>query len=107
VHVTEPQTLPDQLKPFFWDVDFSRLSMQKNGDFIIKRLLHSGSWDALQWLRSEISDHNLGEWIILHEGAGLSPRKLSFWQLILDLPEAQVTHWIHEIEKLPWENRMN
>ena len=44
------KNLPDSVRPFFWDVDFDRLSSQDNSFFIISRLLEHGDEPAARFL---------------------------------------------------------
>jgi hypothetical protein len=104
---TGPDPLPQFLKPYFWDYDFAALSWGEHGDFIIRRLLQSGSWPALTWLRAQVGDIELRRWIEQRRGAGLNPRQMRFWEAVLDLPRAKVTRWVHRAAKHPWERRLS
>jgi len=99
--------LPDFLQVHFWDCDFAALSWNDQRDFIIRRLLQSGSWQALTWLRGELGDAELSRWIEQRRGAGLSPRQLRFWETVLNLPHAKVTRWVHKAARQPWGARVN
>ncbi len=48
--------LPDLLRPFFWDQDFAALSWDNDRDFLVRRILQHGSWHAVCWLRTTLSD---------------------------------------------------
>jgi hypothetical protein len=98
--------IPDFVKPFFWDTDPSTLSLGEHRNFIIRRLLQAGSWEAITWLRGEIGDGELHLWLEQRHGAGLSPRQLRFWQLVLDLPSPQVTGWLQTALTRPWGRRL-
>jgi hypothetical protein len=104
--LTQPNKLPDFLQPYFWDCDFLVLSWGEQRDFIVRRLLQSGSWQALTWLRAELGDAELRRWIEDRRGAGLSPRQLRFWAAILGLPQARVTRWVYTAAGQPWERRL-
>jgi hypothetical protein len=97
--------LPKKLKPYFWEYSSSELSLKKDRELIIRRILVSGSWDAIRWLRKEIGDGNLKNWLIAHRGRGLSPRQLRFWELILGLPPRQVNLWIKRAKEFPGMKR--
>ena len=97
--------LPKKLRPFFWDYPFARLSITKDRDLIIRRLLSSGSWDAVCWMRRQIGDQTLREWLIAHKGRGLTPRQLRFWGVIYDLPVRQVNSWVRAAQNGIWGNR--
>lgn len=97
--------LPERLRPFFWDYRFSQLSLGKDRDLIIRRLLSNGSWEAVSWLRRQVGDQELREWLISHRGRGLSPRQLRFWGVLLDLPSRQVSQWVRTAQNGVWGNR--
>lgn len=101
------QPLPEFLKAGFWDCDFEALCWEKQRDFIIRRLLQAGSWQAVSWLRAELGNAELRRWIEQHHGAGLSPRQLRFWEAALDLPHAKVTRWVRRAAAQPWESRLS
>jgi len=93
------------LKPYFWDYPFSKLSLKTDRDFIVRRVLINGSWDAILWLRKKIGDTEIREWLITHHGRGLSARQLRFWGLIYNLPTRQVNKWVNFAQSAPWGNR--
>jgi len=99
------RTLPRKLRPYFWDYSFAHLSITKDRDLIIRRLLSSGSWDAVCWMRRRIGDQELREWLIAHKGRGLTPRQLRFWGLVYNLPARQVNSWIRAMQNGIWGNR--
>ena len=99
-------SLPHSLAKFFWDCDFAALSWDEHQDFITRRLLRSGDWDALTWLRGQMGDPALRQWLEQQRGAGLSPRQLRFWEAILDLPHPKVTRWVRAAAAQPWERRL-
>jgi DNA-binding transcriptional ArsR family regulator len=97
--------LPSWLSIFFWDYPFRVLSWKSDRDLIIRRLLTEGSWKAVTWLRKQLGDDGLRDWLIAHRGRGLSPRQLSFWSLILNLPHKQAAGWIQASRNSPWGQR--
>jgi hypothetical protein len=101
-----PGKLPRLLRMCFWDYDFSALSWERDRDFIIGRVLTYGNWDAVTWLRSRLEDHALRKWIMHHQGRGLSPRQLRFWQLILGLPHREVNSWLEAQPRRFWDRRV-
>ncbi len=103
--MASPEPLPKSLKPYFWDYPFSKLSFGTDRDLIIRRILASGSWEAVLWIRKKFGDENLKKWLIVHKGRGLSPRQLRFWELILDLPKRQVNAWVKAARETPWGRR--
>lgn len=103
--MSERSGLPNRFRLFFWDYPFARLSLVKDRDLIIRRLLSNGSWDAVRWLRREVGDEQLREWLISHQGRGLSARQLRFWGVLFDLPSRQVNQWVRTVQNGVWGNR--
>ena len=97
--------LPKNLAPFFWDTPFEKLSWEADREFIIRRLLADGSWEAITWMRRQTGDAALRKWLIAHRGRGLNPRQLRFWSLALALPKRQVKSWAPASLAEPWSKR--
>jgi hypothetical protein len=97
---------PPPLRPLFWDYDFEELRWEDDRDLIITRVLTLGGWNAVSWLRSRIGDSALREFLQRLNGGGLSPQRLRFWELILELPHRQVNTWLEAEERKIWENRL-
>jgi len=95
------------LRPLFWDYDFRDLNWEKDRDLITARVLASGTWEAVTWVRSRMGDRALRDWIERRRGRGLSPRQLRFWELILGLPRRQVTTWLTAEERKIWGERIH
>jgi hypothetical protein len=49
------KTLEEQLRPFFWETDLSKIDIEKNKPYIIERILELGDSEAVQWLFSNVS----------------------------------------------------
>jgi hypothetical protein len=97
--------LPVELKPLFWEYDFESLSWKRDNHFITKRILtHGGLW-AWDWLRDRIGDVNLRDWILENNGVGMEPRRLRYWELVLDLPTEEVNRWIALEANSTWGRR--
>ncbi len=97
--------LPENLRQFFWDYPTTALSLATDQSLIIRRILTSGTWDAILWLRAQVGDRTIKKWIVAHQGRGLSPRQLRFWGLIYDLPVRQVDEWVQTAAASPWGKR--
>jgi hypothetical protein len=98
--------LPEILRPFFWDCDFSRITWKENSDFIISRILSHGTWEAIQWLREMIGDEFLRDYLMTRHGKDLSPAQLRFWELILHLPHTAVSAWVLDARRTVWDRRV-
>ena len=107
MHENAPQMapLPKHVQRYFWEYDAASLGWDADRDLIIRRLLAAGDWESLCWLRERLGDAALRAWILAHDGRGLSPRQLRFWQLVLDLPAAKVDAWVAERRQHVWERR--
>jgi hypothetical protein len=103
--MTRKRGLPKQFRRLFWDHRFSHISIENDRNLIIRRILSIGSWDAVGWLRTELGDESLREWLISHDGRGLTPRQLRFWGLIYDLPVRQVNKWVQNARSGVWAKR--
>jgi hypothetical protein len=99
--------LPGLLQPLFWDYDFKTLTWEDDRDLIIARVLASGTWEAITWLRACLGDQALRAWIERRCGRGLSPRQLRFWELMLDLPHREVNAWLQAEGRKIWDQRVN
>lgn len=104
-HRTGRVCLPPDLKEFFWDCDFARLSWQKHREFIMVRLLAQGTWQAIRWLRGKVTDRVLRALIIRRQGRGLDSQQLRFWELALGLPRCKVNAWLRDPVRRIWEDR--
>lgn len=102
---TEASDLPDPVKALFWDVDPGELRWDHHREFIIGRILSSGPWDVIQWLRRREGDAAVRSWIERHEGRGLSPKQLRFWELILGISSERVDEWLKSEGRQVWDRR--
>lgn len=91
---------------FFWDVDGKDLSWEKHPDFIIRRILQFGDFNAVRWLRLQMGDRALQKWLIQHNARGLSPRQIRYWSLILDIDALLADHWVKTARESIWEKRV-
>jgi hypothetical protein len=97
--------LPDAVKKLFWDVEPASLRLGRDQDLVISRVLSSGPWDTVKWLRSSLGDDAVRNWIEKHEGRGLSARQLRYWQLVLELPTRRVNAWLRNERRGVWDRR--
>jgi hypothetical protein len=98
--------LPEILQPLFWDVEFSTLDWDSDRDLIVRRILQTGNWPAVRWLRSAWGDVALRAWLQSHAGGRLNPRQLRYWELVLNLPAQEVDRWIDRAKNNPWGRRV-
>jgi len=88
--------LPSAVSDLLWDVAPGEVRLPRHRDFLIGRILARGTWAAVQWLRRELGDAEIAEYVQRTRGRLLSPRQLRFWELVLGLDENAVSGWIAE-----------
>ena len=98
--------MPPLLRPLFWDYDWRVLTWTKDEDLILGRVLAEGGWAQVCLLRSELGDQRIADWLLCHEGRGLNPQRLRFWELILGLPKRRVDGWVKAARSGPWGERV-
>lgn len=97
--------LPARVRRLFWEYGSSQLTWKQDRDLIIARVLAVGDWEAVQWVRRRLGDVALRAWLLERRGAGLSPRQLRFWELILNLPHRHVDAWLADPGRQAWDGR--
>ena len=102
---TRATRLPSRLRALFWDYKFEVMTWETDQDLIVDRVLTTGDWESVKWLRSRLGDDGLKEWITSHHRK-LSPRQLRFWEIILALPHKRVSEWLSARSENMWEKRM-
>ena len=97
---------PDYVKSLFWDCDINDIDVEKHQDFIIRRVLDRGEWSAVKWLRKDVGDDAIRNWLLKTKGKGLEPRKINFWGIILNIPENQVAQLVESANQSTWNARV-
>ena len=82
------KTLPQFLKKYFWDVDFSKLDKEIHASFIIERILEEGDEKATRWMRDNFNLAQIKN--VLYNSKNLSPRSANYWQLIFNLKRDKI-----------------
>ncbi|MCG8416906.1 MAG: hypothetical protein MJE77_03040 [Proteobacteria bacterium] len=83
--------LPEELRPFFWDTDFDRLSWEENFGYIVRRLLSVGGSGVISWLRDAIGDVPIRDAIVGSKARGLTYHQVAQW-----IPRSLYESWIAE-----------
>ncbi len=79
------QQLPEDFKPFFWDVHIEQLDQTSHRRFIIERLLNEGDHRTLQWL---LRNYSLDEIrAAVQSSRNLSFKTARYWQTYFNLKE--------------------
>jgi hypothetical protein len=79
----ENMRIPDQLKPFFWDVNCGEVSVRGSSRFIMSRLMEHGDELALRFLMRTFNREELRE--TLRTSRSISGRSRRFWAILLDM----------------------
>lgn len=85
----ERKRLPENLRPFFWDVDFAGLDIRASSRFIIERLMEHGDEIGMRFLMNTFGREELAQ--VLRTGRAVSARSRAFWRVILDVDEEACT----------------
>ncbi len=99
--------IPMPVRAILWEYDAETLDWTTDRDLIIGRVISRGTWDNISWLRDQLGDDALRDWIDVHEGGDLSPRQLRFWEIIVDLPSRRVDAWVTRRRSSIWEGRVS
>lgn len=80
--------LPEFLRPYFWDVEFKDIDIEKSKHFIVKRAIDRGNTNAVKFVIKTYGLNAIKEVV-------LSTRDLSrvtgnFWADMLNLDKSQV-----------------
>ncbi len=83
------ERLPEFLKPYFWDVDFSVLNTESHQNFILKRVIDRGNTPALRWTLARFPLEAIKE--IVFQSRDISRKTANFWAKIFSLDPKAVT----------------
>jgi hypothetical protein len=100
--------MPIDLEPiarYFWDTDMATLKWEDYKNFIIRRILQYGDFNSIKWLRTQVGDDELRNWIVTRSGRGLTPRQIRYWALILDIDATLADEWVMVASNTLWEKR--
>lgn len=73
--------LPEDLKEYFWDVDFNELSLEKYPRFIGERIMNYGDLKAIKWLLTVKGKEFIRS--VLDSSRNLNPKTKNFWKIML------------------------
>jgi len=103
--VRSANPIPSPVRKLFWDLEPRYLRLDQDEEMIIGRVLASGPWETVKWLRSIVGDDAIRQWIEEHDGHGLSPRQLRYWQLMLGISAGVVDAWLRSPGRQVWDRR--
>jgi len=99
-HRRRAAKLPHELRPFFWEYDFDRLSLKKHRSLIIFRLVEWGSPEAIRWLRATVGDDAIYKTLASIKARGFSYDKVQRW-----VSAREYASWASERPPSLWEGR--
>lgn len=83
------EQLPHDIRIFFWDVDFDRLSVVESAHFIISRLMEHGDENAFRFLLKNYDRDELVR--VLRNSRSISKRSRIFWSLFFEIDKGSCT----------------
>lgn len=86
--------IPNNLRPFFWDVDAASLDPRKYADYVIGRILEQGTEEAVAWMKATFREEEIKK--VISEDRRLSPKSATYWALIYDISPERVAALAHE-----------
>lgn len=82
------KTMPESLKRYFWDIDFSKLSYEKRPRFVIERILEFGDESAVIWM---VKSFSLSQIIsAFTKSRQLTWKSANFWALMFGIDRGKV-----------------
>ena len=72
------------LRPFFWDVDLTADHLQENPDWVLRRVLQFGDWNAVHHARQYFGDDAV---LLAARHRSMDARSRRFWQVVLGRTE--------------------
>ena len=95
--------VPGDHAQILWDVDEASISLDGHAEFLITRVLASGSLAQVDWLRRHYGDKRIRDALVAPGGVRhLSARDVQFWFLILGIPQDLADRTIDEKLASPW-----
>lgn len=80
--------LPRFLKKYFWDADFKKISITKNSQDLVARILEYGDEKAIRWMRKKYSKQEVEN--LLSRSRAVSPKSANFWALVFNLDKRNI-----------------
>ncbi len=85
---TGERAVPEEFFHLFWDVDLSKLDLDRHESFIIERVLNMGDQQALAWLRRNFSEESI--YRVVKESRRLTRKTALCWKNIYNLDEDEM-----------------
>lgn len=91
------------IRRYFWDVNFSELDFEKNSEYVISRILEHGDPEAIKWLFRFYNKKKIKK--VLMSQQGFSKKSANFWSKVLDVDKNKIQclkKSYQEIQKAHW-----
>lgn len=89
----------------FWDYPGRTISPDDDRDLLVRRVTAEGGWREIRLLRARVGDQSIRDVIERTDARGLSPQRIRFWQLLLDLPARKADAWVRRSRESTWARR--
>ena len=80
--------IPNNLTPFFWDIDTHEFDAAAFPEYTIGRILELGDPEAVAWMKATYSEEQIRA--VIRSERRLSPKSATFWALIYGIPAQNV-----------------
>ena len=92
--------LPTELRPYFWEHDFAKLSLEQDRSLIVYRLVELGSPPVVKWLRAAFGDAAIHDEIAAIRSRGISYARVRPW-----VSAREYAEWTRDRPPSLWEGR--
>ncbi len=79
--------LPEEFYRFFWDCDPRQLSIERNTDQILTRLLDYGDLVAARWALRTYGEERIRQYLMTRGRTTLSRKTIAFWRVLLGVED--------------------
>ncbi len=77
--------IPEPVARLLWDVDVSRLDLDRDRALVFERVMSRGTWESMKWLRKRYPQAALAEFVQSRGARVLAPRDLAYWALVCEV----------------------
>lgn len=88
--------IPEFLFPLFWEYEPENIHIVRHADFVMGRIMETGTWESMLWLRRTYSRERLISFLEKRGRRVLPPRELNYWALISGISREKREDWVME-----------
>ncbi|MEW6455899.1 MAG: hypothetical protein AB1410_04195 [Acidobacteriota bacterium] len=78
----------EELKTYFWDIDFKSLDFEKFSFYVIERLLEFGDEKATEWMIDYYGTEKVKE--VVKKSRNISKKTANLWSIVLEIPFKEI-----------------